>query len=263
MLRSSKHRVGFFDELKHATTNTLVLLASFVCASYLSTMADSPPAVAHPAATVVLLRQGSNGCEVLLVRRNRRLDFHGGAWVFPGGRLDPVDYLPEAAEDIVAAARRAAVREAREEAGVSIEAERLALFARWITPDFMPKRFDTWFFAATGPNQDIRVDGGEIHEHAWIQPADALAAQARGEIELPPPTFVTILELSEHRDAASALASFANGGLKNFVPRICRVPGGACSLYEGDAGYEAGNAELAGPRHRLWMMGSEWIYEKS
>jgi 8-oxo-dGTP pyrophosphatase MutT (NUDIX family) len=227
-------------------------------------MPDSPPAIAHPAATVVLLRQGNNnGCEVLLVRRNSRLDFHGGAWVFPGGRLDPGDYLPEAAADIVAAARRAAVREAKEEAGVRLEAERLALFARWITPDFMPKRFDTWFFAGSGPDQDVRVDGGEIHEHAWMQPADALSAQARGEIELPPPTFVTIFELARHRHAAEALSALAAAGLKNFVPRICRVPGGACSLYEGDAGYETGNAGIEGPRHRLWMMGSDWRYEKS
>jgi 8-oxo-dGTP pyrophosphatase MutT (NUDIX family) len=226
-------------------------------------MSDPFPAVAHPAATVVLLRQADSGCEVLLVRRNSRLDFHGGAWVFPGGRLDPADYLPEAAGDVVAAARRAAVREAKEEAGVSIEAEHLTLFARWITPDFMPKRFDTWFFAGTGADQDVRVDGGEIHEHAWMRPHDALAAQARGEIELPPPTFVTIFGLAAHRNAAEALASLTEGGLRNFVPRICRVPGGACSLYEGDAGYETENAEIEGPRHRLWMMGSSWRYEKS
>lgn len=226
-------------------------------------MPDSPLAIAHPAATVVLLRQGANGCEVLLVRRNTRLDFHGGAWVFPGGRLDPHDYLPDAPDDIVAAARRAAVREAREEAGVSIDAEQLALFARWITPDFMPKRFDTWFFAGMGPDQDVRVDGAEIHEHAWIRPSDALAAQASGEIELPPPTFVTIFGLVQHRHSSEALAALAGGGLKNFVPRICRVPGGACSLYEGDAGYETGNADSEGPRHRLWMMGTEWKYERT
>jgi 8-oxo-dGTP pyrophosphatase MutT (NUDIX family) len=200
---------------------------------------------------------------VLLVRRNRRLDFHGGAWVFPGGRLDPGDYVPEGAGDVVAAARRAAVREAKEEAGVSIEGEQLTLFARWITPDFMPKRFDTWFFAGTAVDQDVRVDGGEIHEHAWMRPADALSAQARGEIELPPPTFVTIFSLAPRRDAADALRALASGGLQSFIPRICRVPGGACSLYEGDAGYASGNAEIAGPRHRLWMMGTEWRYERS
>lgn len=226
-------------------------------------MSDSSPAIAHPAATVVLLRQGNDGCEVLLVRRNSRLDFHGGAWVFPGGRLDPEDYLRDAPDDVVGAARRAAVREAREEAGVTIEAEQLALFARWITPDFMPKRFDTWFFAGAGPDQDVCVDGAEIHEHAWFRPGDALAAQARGEIELPPPTFVTIFGLVQHRRFDEALAALAAAGLKNYVPRICRIPGGACSLYEGDAGYETGDADVEGPRHRLWMTGTQWRYEKS
>jgi 8-oxo-dGTP pyrophosphatase MutT (NUDIX family) len=226
-------------------------------------MSDAPPVIAHPAATVVLLRQGTDGCEVLLVRRNNRLAFHGGAWVFPGGRLDPDDYLADTPDDVVAAARRAAVREAKEEAGVSIDAEQLALFARWITPDFMPKRFDTWFFAGTSPDQDVCVDGGEIHEHAWIRPSDALAAQARGEIELPPPTFVTIFGLVEYRHVGDALAALAAEGVKNYVPRISRVPGGACSLYEGDAGYESGDAAIEGPRHRLWMMGSDWRYERS
>ena len=47
---------------------------------------------AAPAATVVLLRDGEAGIEVLLGRRSSRLDFHGGAWVFPGGRIDPEDY---------------------------------------------------------------------------------------------------------------------------------------------------------------------------
>src|SRR5262249_22587229 len=48
--------------------------------------------VAAPAATVVLVRDGERGLEVLLGRRSSKLAFHGGAWVFPGGRIDPVDY---------------------------------------------------------------------------------------------------------------------------------------------------------------------------
>ena len=72
-------------------------------------MSKPEPAIAHPAATVVLLRDGDHGLEVLLVQRNAQLSFHGGAWVFPGGRLDPEDY--EGCEsDVVAAARNAAVR---------------------------------------------------------------------------------------------------------------------------------------------------------
>src|SRR5512145_1131655 len=95
-------------------------------------MSEPQPAIAHPAATVVLLRESGNGCEVLLVRRNAQLAFHGGAWVFPGGRLDRADYADDA-HDTIAAARCAAVREAREEAGLVLRPDALVLVSRWIT----------------------------------------------------------------------------------------------------------------------------------
>ena len=97
-------------------------------------MSELRPAIAHPAATVVLLRDGGAGCEVLLVRRNAQLVFHGGAWVFPGGRLDAGGSTRRGGGDTVAAAQRAAVREAREEAGLTLAPDALVLVSRWITP---------------------------------------------------------------------------------------------------------------------------------
>lgn len=219
------------------------------------------PAIAHPAATVVLLRERNCGCEVLLVRRNAQLTFHGGAWVFPGGRLDPADYAD--AHDTVAAARRAAVREAREEAGLVLAPDALVLVSRWITPTPLPKRFDTWFFAGLGSDAPVEIDGSEIHDHRWVTPADALAAQRAREIELPPPTFVTITRLARHGCAADALAAFALGPMETFEPRLCPVEGGAVTLYAGDAGYDAGDLECPGPRHRLWIREDGWHYERT
>ncbi|SVD93656.1 uncharacterized protein METZ01_LOCUS446510, partial [marine metagenome] len=46
----------------------------------------------HPAASVVLLRDGTAGPEILYLRRNPDLRFMGGYWVFPGGRVDAADY---------------------------------------------------------------------------------------------------------------------------------------------------------------------------
>jgi 8-oxo-dGTP pyrophosphatase MutT (NUDIX family) len=220
-------------------------------------------APAHPAATVVLLRDGAGGLELLLVRRNARLVFHGGAWVFPGGRIDEEDYVEAASRDPVCAARWAAVREAREEAGVLIRERDLILLSRWITPDGLPKRFDTWFFAGPAAKEDVQVDGEEIHEHRWFRPADALAAQRRGEIELPPPTFVTILGLTDLASAEAALRDFAGRAAETFFPRLHMLEGGACSLYEGDAGYEDGQVDRPGPRHRLWMTAEGWRYERT
>jgi 8-oxo-dGTP pyrophosphatase MutT (NUDIX family) len=227
-------------------------------------MSEKPTAVAHPAATVVLLRDGDAGCEALLVRRNAQLAFHGGAWVFPGGRIDADDHAAVAdSGDVIAAARHAAAREAHEEAGVVITPASLVLFARWITPVELPKRFDTWFFAGRAGNELVRVDGGEIHEHRWFRPADALAARHAGEIELPPPTFVTLSTLVGYDTADAALAALARGKFESFAPRLHIIPDGACTVYEGDVAYDAGDIDAPGARHRLWILESGWRYERT
>jgi len=227
-------------------------------------MSDSAGVVAHPAATVVLLRDGDDGCEALLVRRNARLSFHGGAWVFPGGRLDPEDYAAVAdPTDVMAAARNAAVREALEEAGVTISGDGLIALSRWVTPVGLPKRFDTWFFAARALDERVQVDGGEIHEHRWMRPEVALAAQRSGEIELPPPTFVTLTGLAGHRSVSAALEAIAGQPFETFEPRLQMLPGGACTLYADDAGYEDGDVDRPGRRHRLVMLESGWHYERT
>jgi 8-oxo-dGTP pyrophosphatase MutT (NUDIX family) len=225
-------------------------------------MSSSTPAIAHPAATVVLLRETTAGCEVLLVRRNAQLSFHGGAWVFPGGRVDPADYVAGGNETL-AAARCAAVREAREEAGVVLRVDELVLVSRWITPTPLPKRFDTWFFAGLGGEEPITVDGSEIHDHRWMAPVEALAARRAGEIELPPPTFVTITSLARYARAADALAAFARGPVETFEPRLYAIEGGAVTLYANDVAYDTGELDRPGPRHRLSMREQGWEYLRS
>jgi 8-oxo-dGTP pyrophosphatase MutT (NUDIX family) len=69
-----------------------------------ATLPDGEVSAAIPAATVVLLRDGAAGIEALLVRRNSKLEFAGGMWVFPGGRLDGDDFSPPFDPDAAAAA---------------------------------------------------------------------------------------------------------------------------------------------------------------
>lgn len=227
-------------------------------------MAEDSAVIAHPAATVVLLRDGDEGCEALLVRRNAQLSFHGGAWVFPGGRLDPEDYADVAdRNDVLAAARNAAVREALEEAGVTIARDDLVALSRWVTPEGLPKRFNAWFFVARALDERVQVDGSEIHEHRWMRPDLALAAQRRGEIELPPPTFVTLTGFAGHRSVGQALDEIARRPFEVFEPRLHIIPGGACTLYVDDAGYDDGDVDRPGPRHRLWMVEEGWRYERT
>ncbi|MCK5783034.1 MAG: NUDIX hydrolase, partial [Desulfobacterales bacterium] len=150
----------------------------------------------HPAATVVLLRDCDQGIEVLLLRRSSKLKFVGGAWVFPGGRIDKEDFQKGNSSDTDTAAKNAAVRETQEEAGLVISPDDLIYFSHWTTPPESPKRYDTWFFIAGVDSGQVAVDGGEMKEHRWFHPGKALLAVQKKEIELMPPTILTITDLA-------------------------------------------------------------------
>ena len=193
------------------------------------------PAVPRDAATVMLLRPAGTGAgvEVLMLRRVAAMKFAPGAYVFPGGSVDPADHNapvgwhgPDPAEfgarlgasaEMARALVCAAVRETFEEAGVllagapdggpvadpsgpSWEADRAALvagdvtlaelmsrrglvlradllvpWARWITPEGEPRRFDARFFAAAVPaGQLATAHAAESDRIAWLRPADAI-----------------------------------------------------------------------------------------
>jgi 8-oxo-dGTP pyrophosphatase MutT (NUDIX family) len=198
--------------------------------------------------------------QVLMLRRTAAMKFAPGAYVFPGGSVDPADYGAEvgwhgpspeefgarlgASADVARALVCAAVRETFEEAGVllagspdggplavpagpSWEADRMAVasgtltlaelltrrglvlradllvpWARWITPDGEPRRFDARFFAAALPDGQEAVGHEAEADHvAWLRPADAIDAAKAGEMSLLPPTATTL------HDFASAVAA--------------------------------------------------------
>jgi 8-oxo-dGTP pyrophosphatase MutT (NUDIX family) len=225
-----------------------------------TTTGDVPEAV--PASTVVLLRDAPAGVlETLMVRRSSKLEFAGGMWVFPGGRVDPGDIPADG--DVIEAARRAAVREALEEADLVVDGDALVPFAHWVPPPVTAKRFATWFFMGPAPEGAVTVDMGEIRDHAWMQAADALARRDAGEIELAPPTWLTLHRLAGFADVEAAMTDARAREPEFFETHIARVEGGIAALWEGDAGYEANDADASGRRHRLWMLPTGWRYERT
>jgi 8-oxo-dGTP pyrophosphatase MutT (NUDIX family) len=225
---------------------------------------ELPPAI--PAATVVLLRDGRDGLETLMLRRDSNLAFAGGAWVFPGGRIDPEDYPGgEVSDDdhaVLAAARNAAAREAMEEAGLAVDPDSLVWLAHW-TPGAIgaTRRFATWFFVGVAPEGQVVVDDGEIREHQWIRPADALTRREAGEIELIPPTWVTLHKLAGASSTDAVCAEARARKPEIFLTRIVRVEGGIASLWAGDAGYDDRDPDKPGPRNRLLMLDTGWRLE--
>ncbi len=218
-----------------------------------------------PAATVLLLREGGDGPEVLMLRRNSKIAF-GGMWVFPGGRVDDHELDPA---DVLGSARRAAVREADEETGLAVAADALHTWSYWEPPAAasMPttgprRRFSTWFFAAAAPEGEVVIDDGEIKDHLWLSPTQALAMRDEGEIELVPPTWITLHQLAHHRSLQSAMDDAAAREPERFVTRP--LPGKPVTLaWHGDAAYESGEADAPGDRHRLVLDPAGWVYHRS
>jgi 8-oxo-dGTP pyrophosphatase MutT (NUDIX family) len=236
---------------------------------------DDPPPAEHTdegipiAATVVLVRDATPGPEVLLVERPKTGSFPG-AWVFPGGRLEPVDGAP--AEDEERAARRAAVRETSEETGLAVDPRALVALSRWHPPPGIPVRIRTWFFLAPAPRGDLVLAPDEIVAAQWRTPAEALAEHGRGERTLFPPTWVTLHGLRGHSDARSLLAFADRRGVELFETRVLAGAGGPVMLWREDADYgaDAGVAASAradgagsdGRRHRLRTGALPWVYER-
>lgn len=207
-------------------------------------MADHPieelnpgaPTRPRPAAAVILLRRGgrhtSAGLQVLLGKRTPAARFMADVWVFPGGAVDG-----ESTDD--EAHRLTAVRELEEEAGVALpDPGELVPFARWITPEQVKVRYDTWFYLALAPSHSTpEPDGEEIVETAWLVPSDALARHARGELLLVFPTIHKLQALSRYASAEEALTAAREANIEPILPRVDTSGEEPRILLPGDWGY--------------------------
>jgi 8-oxo-dGTP pyrophosphatase MutT (NUDIX family) len=223
---------------------------------------------ALPAASVILLREGDTGMEVLLLRRSARADYLAEAWVFPGGGVEPEDGADPMSME---AARTAASREVYEEAGIVLDPAALVAYSQWCPPPQSPKRYLTWFFVAEAPGRgEVMVDGAEITEHVWIQPAQGLAARDAGPVTLMPSTWMTLCELGNERSTAAVLDTARGRTPPYWETRLSFVPRAddperhdVIALWEGDAGFASSDATASGARHRLHMGGAPWFYDRS
>lgn len=238
---------------------------------------DAPPSapgstVPLTAAATVILARAATGptegmVEVLMLRRVGRGAF-AGMWVFPGGKVDPEDRVVisdiELASEL-ATARVAAAREAMEETGLTVEPFAMAPLSHWMPPPAEIRRFSTWFFVAPAPTGEISLAVDEATAHQWITPEDALAANARGELPLAPPTWMTLQHLS-----GSSSVDELTGELRLREPLrmhtrvVAREP--LTLAWAGDVAYEHAddvmNPAAAGPRHRLVLHPDGWSYER-
>ena len=192
-----------------------------------------PETTPRPAATVIVLRGGTEELEVLLVQRNPEARFMGGAWVFPGGAVDRHEGEGDRA------LRTAALRELEEEASIVLaDPTALVPFSRWITPAEVKTRFDTWFFLAPLPDgAAARVDGQEVVDLRWYQPAAALEACRRGQLLLVFPTIKHLEQLSGFRSADELLEHARGQEIRPVQPRVLVSGETARVVLPGEPGY--------------------------
>ena len=194
-------------------------------------LASADRVVVEPrgASTVMLVRDRGSGPEVYVQRRVATMAFAPSTVVFPGGGIDPADAAlpvttPGLAElaaamgasvEVAAPYAAAAVREVEEECGVRLSVADLRGRAHWVTPEFEPRRYDTWILAAGMPaGQEARGTTTESDHSAWVRPGDLLARHAAGEVRMLPPTVVSLEELARFGSAAAFLAD---------RPRVAKV----------------------------------------
>jgi 8-oxo-dGTP pyrophosphatase MutT (NUDIX family) len=260
--------------------------------------------IPRDAATVMLVRDGPDGMEVFMLRRNLNSDFVGGAYVFPGGAVDEADRhadlesvcegrRDDAASELLGVERGglaywvAAIRECFEEAGVllahavgaegssisfaddvvaarfreyraqvdsgdlrlielckhehlRLAADQIHYFSHWITPEGAPRRYDTRFFVAAAPPEQVPLhDDRETIANVWIRPADALARFEAGDFDLIFPTIKNLEAIGQFARAGDVLdAAKAIGTVPTILPRLTSDDDGVRILLPGDPGYE-------------------------
>ncbi|MEN3971757.1 NUDIX domain-containing protein [Sphingomicrobium sp. XHP0235] len=214
---------------------------------------------AIPAATLLLVRDNARGrAETLMVKRTSTMAFAANAWVWPGGRIDVADTLPEGPPpDTVAG-----VREMLEEVGLAVgldplpdkdlayrlqaellsgaslrdllDRHRLAFvpnalrrFARWAPELDLKRRFDTWFLLAHAPDRDsdLSLQESEVAEARWVEPATLLDEIAAGEAHAIFPTLRTLERLAQAGSTDAIFADAAAHPPTKIIPWIEEIDG--------------------------------------
>jgi 8-oxo-dGTP pyrophosphatase MutT (NUDIX family) len=194
------------------------------------------------AASVLLVRDSPAGLQTWLLRRVPKMVFAPGMSVFPGGGVDPVDSAgasvasaaPVAARFGVSDAQaevllRAAVRELAEETGLVLPASALLPWARWITPEVEPRRYDTFFFVAglADPASQPAAVTGEASHADWILVSQALAEYRQGDRPMLPPTVRNLMEVAAFSSLGDLLAAASDRAIRPIMPVLRELADGS------------------------------------
>lgn len=184
---------------------------------------------------IAAIREAYEETGIILARFANGEPFHGDAWA--ASVRGEVDRGERAFSEVVG------------RLGLRLDLTSLTVFARWITPDMMPKRFDTWFYLATASDEQIAAcDGRETVDAEWIPPLEALRLEKAGERTIIFPTRMNLQLLGEADGTADATARAAGRTLVTVEPKVERREGGGVLVIPVEAGYGAVEEPLSAVR---------------
>lgn len=207
--------------------------------------------IRHAATVCVFREHPEDGLEVLLLKRNEKLKFAPGFWVFPGGRIESDELT--SSPDIKQAAIIASKREAKEETDLSIDINPEHHYYHWTTPAGESRRFATWFFHSLidFDNSQVKIDDSEIVDHSWVPVHTIFPADHKRSQQLLPPTFISLQRIKNARSYQDVVTEFNRTGPITVAPKVAFDNGVFCSMYPGDSGYEAVDPTKKDTLHRL------------
>ena len=145
----------------------------------------------------------------------------------------------EAAHRAALAERKTTFLEVLRESGMVLALDELVPYAHWVTPEGMPKRFDTWFFLAAAPPEQLGAhDGRESTDSLWLSAREAVAGGESGRFKLPFPTTRNLIKLGRQPNVKAALADAAGKPVITVMPVLTRLNGGRQLRIPIEAGYD-------------------------
>ena len=116
--------------------------------------------------------------------------------------------------------------------GMVLALDELMPYAHWITPEGMPKRFDTWFFLAAAPPEQLGAhDGKESTDSIWVSPREALEGGESGRFKLPFPTTRNLIKLGKQDSVQAALDDSRGKSIVTVTPVMTKTKPAASSAF--------------------------------
>jgi 8-oxo-dGTP pyrophosphatase MutT (NUDIX family) len=123
--------------------------------------------------------------------------------------------------------------------GLLLALDELVPYAHWITPEGLPKRFDTWFFLAAAPPEQVGAhDGKESTDSIWVSPREALEGGGSGRFKLPFPTTRNLIRLGKQPGVKAALDDSRGKPIVTVMPVVTKRDGVRQLRIPLEAGYD-------------------------